>query len=77
MDSIEDAYRRLHSAGWSVGETSFVGPEGKVWVVVATRGQVTVRGEGRTLVTAWWDAARQAEGVGPASRNGPVDSHHQ
>ena len=43
----------LHKAGWSVGDTAFVGKEGISWLVYGTRGEHSLRGEGKSQEEAW------------------------
>ena len=54
----------LHQAGWSIGVTAFVGKEGISWLVYGTRGDHSIRAEGKSQVEAWKDACRQAEEMG-------------
>ena len=54
----------LHKAGWSIGDTAFVGKEGISWLVYGTRGDHSIRAEGKSQVEAWKDACRQAEEMG-------------
>jgi hypothetical protein len=51
--TIEDeAYDRLHRAGWTLGIYSLAGPEAVVCVVEGVNGENVIRGEGDTLETA-------------------------
>jgi hypothetical protein len=34
----DECFARLHRAGWSVGEASFLGPAGEVWKVSGSNG---------------------------------------
>jgi hypothetical protein len=54
----------LHKAGWSVGDTAFVGKEGTSWLVFGTKGDHSIRAEGKSQVEAWKQACRQAEEMG-------------
>lgn len=54
----------LHKAGWSVGDTAFVGKEGISWLVYGTRCELSLRGEGKSREEAWKQASRQAEEMG-------------
>ncbi len=54
----------LDKAGWSVGDTAFVGTEGISWLVYGTRGELSLRGEGKSQEMAWKQACRQAEEMG-------------
>ena len=54
----------LHWAGWSIGVTAFVDKEGISWLVYGTRGDHSIRAEGKSQVEAWKQACRQAEEMG-------------
>ena len=43
----------LHRAGWSIGDTAFAGKEGISWLVCGTKGDHSIRAEGRSQVKAW------------------------
>jgi hypothetical protein len=58
------AYRRLHRSGWSIGDTAFTGPSGRVWLVSGHNGENLIRAEGRTCNEAWESAIGQALEVG-------------
>ena len=60
----EEAYRRLHRAGWSLGIYSLAGPHGVVCVVEGLNGENLIRGEGTTLGAAYLSACDQARAVG-------------
>ena len=67
MDDIPKTDRLfliLHKAGWSVGDTAFVGKEGISWLVYGTKGDHSIRGEGKSQTEAWKNACRQAEEIG-------------
>ncbi|MGO8744786.1 MAG: hypothetical protein ACLQNE_02235 [Thermoguttaceae bacterium] len=60
---VDQAHRCLHLLGWSVGESSFVGPDGsRFWQVDATRAfdtqTIVVRAPSQT--GAWTAACRMA-----------------
>ena len=50
----------LHRAGWSVGVTAFVGKDGISWLVFGTKGDHSIRAEGKSQE----EACRQAEEMG-------------
>ena len=54
----------VHRAGWSIGDTALVGKEGISWLVYGTRGDQSIRAEGKSQVEAWKLACRQAEEMG-------------
>ena len=54
----------LHRAGWSIGDTAFVGKEGISWLVYGTKGDHSIQANGKTQVEAWKQACRQAEEMG-------------
>lgn len=58
------AYRRLHRAGWMIGDTVFFRPPGVAWCVYGRNGENVIVAEGRTRDEAWWDALGQARAVG-------------
>ncbi len=58
--SVDDAFARLHQAGWSIDGT---GGEG-VWLVFATNSEYEICAEGRSQAEAWYRATVQAEAVG-------------
>ena len=37
----------VHRAGWSIGDTAFVGKEGISWLVYGTKGDHSIRAEGK------------------------------
>ncbi len=51
----------LHRAEWSIDDTAFVGKEGISRLVSGTRGDHSIRAEGKGQVEAWQQACRQAE----------------
>ena len=54
----------LHRAGWSIGDTAFVGKEGMSWLVYGTKGDHSIQANGNTQVEAWKQACRQAKEMG-------------
>ena len=60
----EDAYDRLHRAGWTLGIYSLAGPHGVVCVVEGLNGENLIRGEGTKLEAAYLSACDQARAVG-------------
>jgi hypothetical protein len=71
-DGIADALIRLHSAGWSLGDTVLFGVRrgGIVHVVIGTNGEDLIHAEGKTAAEAWHEALGQA-GEGLASPGVP------
>ncbi len=64
----EESYASLHRAGWSVGDTAFVGPDGfRAWLVSGHNGENLIRAEGPTRDAAWAEACSQAASVGMLS----------
>ena len=55
---------QLHRAGWSLGEASFVGAAGPVWVVCGTNGENVIKATGTTSTEAWLQAVGQARSMG-------------
>ncbi len=56
MDEIpktERLFLILHKAGWSIGDTAFAGKEGISWLVCGTKGDHSIRAEGKSQVEAW------------------------
>jgi hypothetical protein len=66
--SPDECFARLHRAGWSVGEASFLTPAGEVWQVSGSNGENLLRARGATQAEAWWNACQQAETVGMLGR---------
>jgi hypothetical protein len=58
--SVDESFARLHSAGWSIGETGGAG----VCLVSGTNGENVIHAEGRSQAEAWYRATLQAEAVG-------------
>jgi hypothetical protein len=44
----DECFSRLHRAGWSVGEASFLTPTGEVWQVSGSNGENLLRAWGAT-----------------------------
>jgi hypothetical protein len=65
-DALEVAVilRRLNRAGWSIGDTAFDGPIGRLWVVSGSNGENLIRAEAPTELEAWRRAEEQAREVG-------------
>jgi hypothetical protein len=62
VDSCQD---RLHQAGWSTGEWTFIlVNRALVWLVTCTRAGHLVKATSPTQAGAWEEACRQAEALG-------------
>jgi hypothetical protein len=75
------ALRALSRAGWTVGETSFVGPEGtRAWVVSGRNGENLIRAEGSSHREVWRSALAQARSLGmpgpTVDRSSLVERHN-
>jgi hypothetical protein len=70
MRKTDRLYTILYKASWSIGDTAFVGKEGMSWLVFGTKGDHSIRAEGKSQVEAWKNACRQAEEMGLVQ---PVD----
>jgi hypothetical protein len=66
--SPDECFARLHRAGWSVGEASFLTPAGEVWQVSGSNGENQLRARGTTQAEAWRSACDQAEALGMLRR---------
>ncbi|MGA2701633.1 MAG: hypothetical protein ABSH35_11120 [Isosphaeraceae bacterium] len=56
MDEIpktDKLFLILHRAGWSIGDTAFVGKEGISWLVYGTKGDHSIQAKGKSQVEAW------------------------
>jgi hypothetical protein len=53
--SPDESFRRLHAAGWSVGETGTAGR----WLVSGANGENRIQASGSTQAEAWWRAVRR------------------
>jgi hypothetical protein len=60
----DEAHERLHRAGQSLGTYWLAGPHAVVRVVEGVHGENVIRGEGRTLATAYLSACDQVRPVG-------------
>jgi hypothetical protein len=68
LPPVEAMSDRPHRAGWSIGETTFAGPQGLVWFVSGQDSENLIRAEVTTRVAAWWASCQQAEAVGRLGR---------
>ena len=64
MKKTDRLFLILHRAGWSIGYTAFAGKEGISWLVFGTKGDHSIRAEGKSQEGAWKNACRQAEEMG-------------
>jgi hypothetical protein len=62
--SPDESLRRLHAAGWSVGETGTASG----WVVSGQNGENVIEARGATQSEAWHRACEQAEALGMLGR---------
>jgi len=56
MDEIpktDKLFLILHRAGWSIGDTAFVGKQGISWLVYGTKGDHSIQAKGKSQVEAW------------------------
>jgi hypothetical protein len=60
LSPADRAFLGLHAEGWSCGDAASAGPEGRLWVVYATREDRAIVAEGATRDDAWINAADQA-----------------
>ena len=74
---IEEVFRRLKAAGWSLGEFSVCGAGGGSWVVEGSNGENVLRARAGDRAEAWRLAVLQAEAVGMAGRPGRVQSNEE
>ena len=74
MRKTDKLFLILHRAGWSIGDTAFVGKEGISWLVSGTKGDHSIRAEGKRQVEAWKNACRQAEEMGLVQLVSQIDS---
>jgi hypothetical protein len=58
--SVDKSRARLHSPGWSVGETGTA----TCWLVCGANGENLISAGGRTQAEAWHRACEQAAAVG-------------
>jgi hypothetical protein len=61
----DESFRRLHAAGWSVGETGTA----TCWIVSGTNGENQLAARGSTQAEAWHRAVEQAEALGMLGRS--------
>jgi hypothetical protein len=66
--SPDECFARLHRAGWSAGEASFLGAGGERWQVSGSNGENVLRALGASQAEAWWRAILQAEALGMLRR---------
>jgi hypothetical protein len=64
MTRTDRLFLLLHEAGWSIGDTAFVGKEGISWLVFGTHGDQRIRANAKTQEQAWIQACRQADELG-------------
>jgi hypothetical protein len=69
--TVDESFARLHSAGWSIGDTTVLGPDGLEWLVSGTRGTHSIEARGKTEAEAWARACQLAEGLGLAGEASP------
>jgi hypothetical protein len=48
MRKTDRLFLILHRAGWSIGDTAFVGKKGISWLVYSTKGDHSIRAEGKS-----------------------------
>jgi hypothetical protein len=67
--TVDESRRRLHRAGWSVGEFAAVDTEGRqTWRVSGRNGANAVEAAGDTKPEAWHRACWQAQALGMLRR---------
>ena len=66
LDRVLGQYHHIsqEGPGRSINDTAFVGKQGISWLVFGTRGDHSIRAEGKSQVEAWKQACRQAEEMG-------------
>ena len=64
MTRTDRLFLILHEAGWSIGDTAFVGKEGLTWLVFGRKGEHSIQANAKTQEQAWKQACRQAEEIG-------------
>jgi hypothetical protein len=67
MDDIakgDELLLLLQRAGWSIGDTAFIGQEALTWLVYGTKAEHEVRTTGPVRIEAWKQACRPAEAFG-------------
>ena len=60
VNSTDDAYHRLHAAGWSVGDVGFLDNGDRVWMVYAHRGEQKIAARANSQRDAWVRASMMA-----------------
>jgi hypothetical protein len=61
---IDMLFHILHKEGWSIGDTAFVEKRGLTWPASGSKGEHSLRAEGKVRDEAWKQACRQAEEMG-------------
>jgi hypothetical protein len=65
MGIVDGCQDRLHRAGWSIGECTFIlANRSLVWLVACSHAGHVVRATAPTQAGAWAEACRQAEALG-------------
>ena len=59
--STDDAYQRLHLAGWSVGDVCFLENDRRMWMVYAHRGEQKIVAKAPSQSDAWCRASAMAD----------------
>ena len=67
--NAEESLVQLHRAGWEVVCTSFLGEEGRFWIVSGYNGENQVLTASADPDEAWWQACLQARSVGMLGRS--------
>lgn len=64
-EDVIEAFLTLKRAGWSIGDTAFVGPTGdRRWLVSGMNGENLIQAEGATQGEAWQRAMERARELG-------------
>jgi hypothetical protein len=67
--TVDACHRRLHRAGWSVGDFATLDAGGReVWRVSGRNGENVIEATGANQAEAWHRACRQAESLGMLRR---------
>jgi hypothetical protein len=69
----DEAFDRLHHAGWSVGDVV----SGGTWIVSGHNGENAIDARARTQAEAWRGACEQAAAVGMLAPPRPGDDDHE
>ena len=65
MKTVDSCQDRLHRAGWSIGDCTFIfANRSLVWLVTCSHAGHVVRVTAPTQAGAWEEACRQAEALG-------------